>query len=187
MGLAVRVLHVRAVAIYFALLFLAIVGSAAWSGVPFTKAVVGTIGIVIGGIAACSLLCLFAWLIQRSTLYTITSRRVVMRFGIALPMSVNIPFASIHAADQKVHGDGSGDIALSLEGPARQSLVVLWPHVRPWHTVRPQPAFRCVPKANEVAETLARAVTDSAQRKLSFEEPARPEPIPMRIGQSAAA
>lgn len=186
-GLAIRVLHVRAIAIYFALLFAWIAGSAVWSGVPYGKAMLGNIGIVAGGIAACGLLCLFAWLMQRSTLYTITSRRVVMRFGIALPMSANIPFTAVHSADLKLCADGSGDIALSLEGPGRQSLVVLWPHVRPWHTVRPQPALRCVPNANDVAETLARAVTAVAHRKLPFSDTAKSDArlVPMR--ESAAA
>jgi Bacterial PH domain len=186
-GMAIRVLHVRAVAIYFALLFASIAGSAVWSGVPYGKAMLGNIGIVAGGVAACALLCLFAWLMQRSTLYTITTRRVVMRFGIALPMSANIPFAAIHSADLKLYSDGSGDIALSLAGPSRQSLVVLWPHVRPWHTVRPQPALRCVPNAREVAETLATAMTVVAHRKLPLTEKAKPDAMLVPIRESAAA
>ncbi len=186
-GLAIRILHVRAVAIYFSLLFASIVGSAVWSGVPYGRAVLGNLGIVAGGVAACALLCLFAWLMQRSTLYTITSRRIVMRFGIALPMSANIPFAAIQSADLKLCADGSGDIALSLDGPGRQSLVVLWPHVRPWHTVKPQPALRCVANASDVAKTLARAVAAVAHRQLAFTDTIKSDArlVPMR--ESAAA
>jgi hypothetical protein len=186
-GIALHVLHVRAVAIYFGLLFAGVTGSAIWSGAPYGAAIVGNSGVVAGGIAACALLTLFAWLIHRSTLYTITTRRVVLRFGIALPMSANVPFSSIQAADLKLHGDGSGDIALALNGEGRQSLVVLWPHVRPWHTVRPQPALRCIPNAKEVAETLATAVTSAGHPRLVSVGTARPqaglEPVP----QSSAA
>lgn len=186
-GLAIRVLHARAVAIYFALLFAWITGAAVWSGVPYGKAMLGNVGIVVGGVAACGLLCLFAWLMQRSTLYTITSRRIVMRFGIALPMSANIPFTAVQAADLKPYADGSGDIALSLDGPGRQSLVVLWPHVRPWHTVRPQPALRCVPDAAQVAETLARAVTAAGLRNLRLAAPVEVSSGVLEPRESAAA
>jgi hypothetical protein len=175
------------VAVYFALLFLSIAGSAVWSGVAPDRAIVGNLGVVAGGIAACSLLCLFAWLIQRSTLYTITTRRVVMRFGTALPMSANIPFVAIHSADLKRYADGSGDIALSLEGAGRQSLVVLWPHVRPWHTVKPQPALRCIANAEVVADTLVRAVTSVAHRKLSVPDTAKPDAPLFPMREPAAA
>ena len=37
----------------------------------------------------------FAWASARTTVYTITNRRVVMRFGIALPMTLNLPFTLI--------------------------------------------------------------------------------------------
>lgn len=174
-GIALRVLHVRGVAIYFALLFACIAGSAIWSGVPFSKAVIGNSGVLLGGVAACALLTLFAWLIQRSTIYTVTTRRVVLRFGVALPMSANIPFSSIHAADLKQYGDGTGDLALAIAGSARQSLVVLWPHVRPWHTTWPQPTLRCIPNAKEVSETLAAAVTSAGLPRLVSVGPARSE------------
>ena len=38
---------------------------------------------------------LYAWLTARSSVYTITNRRVVLRFGVALPMTMNVPFAVI--------------------------------------------------------------------------------------------
>ncbi len=49
--------------------------------------------------AAILILSLLAYLIARTTIYSITSRRVVMRFGVALPMTVNIPFKAIRSAD----------------------------------------------------------------------------------------
>lgn len=187
-GIAFRVLHVRAIAIYFGLVFAWVAGSAIWSGVPYGRAIIGNSGVLAGGVAACALLCTFAWLIQRSTLYTITTRRVVLRFGVALPMSANIPFSAIQSADLKLQSDGSGDIALAVDGAARQSLVVLWPHVRPWRTVRPQPTLRCVPNAKSVAETLASAVAAlSPTKRLSVAATARPDASMHPIPQSSAA
>lgn len=187
-GIAFRVLHVRAIAIYFGLVFVWVAGSAIRSGVPYGRAIIGNSGVLAGGVAACALLCLFAWLIQRSTLYTITTRRVVLRFGVALPMSANIPFSVIQSADLKVHSDGSGDIALAVDGSARQSMVVLWPHVRPWRTVRPQPTLRCIPNAKSVAETLASAAaTVSQTKRLGVAATARPDASMQPIPQSSAA
>ena len=48
--------------------------------------------------AAMGLLVLLAWLVARNTVYTITNRRVVMRIGVALTITMNIPFSKIEAA-----------------------------------------------------------------------------------------
>ena len=58
-------------------------------------------------------LSLMAWAYARATVYTITSRRLVMRIGIALPMTWNLPFRRIASADLTVRNDGRGDISLS--------------------------------------------------------------------------
>ena len=39
-----------------------------------------------------------AWLSARNTVYTITDRRVVMRIGIVLTLTFNLPFKRIAAA-----------------------------------------------------------------------------------------
>ena len=46
--------------------------------------------------------------------YTITSKRVLFQFGVALPMTMNIPFGKIANAALKTYRDGSGDIPLHL-------------------------------------------------------------------------
>ncbi len=40
-----------------------------------------------------------AWLSARSTVYTLTDRRMVMRMGIVLTVTFNLPFKRIAAAD----------------------------------------------------------------------------------------
>jgi hypothetical protein len=120
-------------------------------------------GLLAGlGLGAVGLLCLFAWLTQRTTLYTITTRRVVMRFGIALPMTVNLPFLQIAAAGVRLHADGTGDLPLSLAGAQRAAYLIFWPHVRPWRMAKAEPMLRGVPNGERVARILSRALAAAA-------------------------
>ena len=99
-----------------------------------------------------------AWATARTTVYTITSRRVVMRIGVALSMSINVPFKRIVSADLKALVSGCGDIALGIGGKDRFAYLALWPHARPWKLANPQPMMRAVPEAAAVARTLAEAI-----------------------------
>ena len=71
-------------------------------------------------LAAVGLLALLAWLTARTTVYTITSRRVVMRFGVALPMTHQpARSASIDVRGPQAARDGTGDMPLALTGAGR--------------------------------------------------------------------
>ena len=85
-----------------------------------------------------------------------------MRFGVAIPITVNLPFAQIANAALREHGDGTGDIPLTLAGKVRSSYLILWPHARPWHFSPPQPMLRAIPDAAKVARTLASALSAAA-------------------------
>ena len=76
--------------------------------------------------------------------YTITSKRVLFQFGVALPMTMNIPLSTIASAALQIYRDGSGDIPLALSDSERVSFAVLWPHVRPWQLPTPN---RCCARA----------------------------------------
>ena len=80
-----------------------------------------------------------------------------MRIGAALTVTLNLPFSQIARADLNTRRDGTGTIALDLLGDTRLSYLVCWPHVRPWHIRRTQPALRCIPKAKEIANLLSEA------------------------------
>lgn len=99
-----------------------------------------------------------AWATARTTVYTITSRRVVMRIGVALSMTINVPFKRIVSADLKPLPRGCGDIALGIGGKDRFAYLALWPHARPWKLANPQPMMRALPDAQAVARTLAEAI-----------------------------
>jgi len=161
-SMALRAMRVRQFAIYFAIL-------AAWgvlgglsSGTPALDVALSTLRLGALAVLALALLALFAWLVARTTLYTITSRRVVMRVGIALPMTLQIPFGRIHSADLRSWADATGDISLTLSAGERVAYLVLWPHTRPWKIARPLPTLRAVADATSVARILGRALAASA-------------------------
>jgi hypothetical protein len=156
-ALARRAFHVWQVAAYFVILL----GWSAWhaadtgelAGLPRTALVLAVLAV-----AAMAVLMVIAWLTQRTTVYTITSRRVVIRFGIALPMTINLPFRQVVGAGLRLHADGTGDLPIALTEKAKIAFPILWPHVRPWRLVRPEPMLRCVPEAAQVGQILARAL-----------------------------
>ncbi len=149
-ALARHAFHIRVVAVYFSLLVGWRVLGSMMSGHDLRYALLGALGI--------ALFCLFAWLIARTTTYTITQKRVVLTYGMALPKSLNLPFSAIESADMKLHPNGTGDIALRLPASKRLSYLLLWPHVRSGAQGRAQPVLRCIPTPKEASEILARAV-----------------------------
>ena len=156
-ALALRAFHLRKVAVYFALLMAlrgfvhaaggATLADAAWAALtPLPLALLGL-----------GLLALLAWLSARGTVYTLTDRRIVMRIGIVLTVTYNLPFARIAGASLQRGHDGCGDIALELAGGDRIAWLQLWPHARPWRVRQPQPALRALPDAERVAARLTEA------------------------------
>lgn len=157
-SLAVRALHVRKVALYFALLATWRIGDGLSAGQALPEALVaGSLVAVPAGLAI-GLLVLIAWQMGRTTIYTVTSERLMLRFGIALPMTANIPFTLVHSADLKVWGDGSGDIPVTVKAGSGVSGLLFWPHVRPWSFGNARPMLRGIPDAERVADLFGRAL-----------------------------
>ncbi len=103
---------------------------------------------------------LFGWmslLVAKTTVYTLTDKRLVMRIGIVLNLSFNIPLRRIQAADVRRLANGSGEIAISLHADDKIAYPHLWPHARPWHLANPQPMLRGLPKVAPVASLLESA------------------------------
>jgi len=155
-SLARRVFHVRKVAVYFGVVGALQVATALADGESLREALGGLALLVSVAALAIGLLVLLAQLSARTTLYTITDRRVVMRVGIVLTMTFNLPFARIASAGLRQHGDGTGDLPLEL-GEASIGYAHLWPHARPWRLARPEPMLRCVPDALRVGRLLSDA------------------------------
>lgn len=124
------------------------------------------------GAVTCVILFLIALVQARSTVYTITTARVAMRIGVALTVTLNLPFRQIGAANLAVKPNGTGTIALQTLGDTRISYLVCWPHVRPWHFNRTQPALRAIPDAAAVAKILAEAAETRMSQPIITQTPA---------------
>ncbi len=157
-SLAVRVFHTRALSIYCGVILGWRVATAFYDGHGFAGAVNAVLWLAPFMLAAVGILALLAWWVGRTTVYTITNRRVVMRYGIAFDMALNIPFTVVASAALKTYPDGTGNIALTITGPDRMAYLALWPHARPWRLVRAEPMLRTIPEAAKVAELLAGAL-----------------------------
>ncbi|NOT69959.1 MAG: PH domain-containing protein [Hyphomicrobium sp.] len=157
-GVAQRVLQTRAVGFYFALLAAVPLVTALASGASLTSAIGTTLRVAIAGAIAIAILTVLSRLIARTTIYSLTSKRIVMRYGVAFPMTVNIPFNEIASVDCKTYADGSSDIALATSGPLRLSYLHLWPHARSWRFEKAEPTLRVVPDGAAVAKSLAEAM-----------------------------
>ena len=96
-------------------------------------------------------------------MFTITNRRVVMRYGVALPWSLNLPYRTIESAAVNVQKDGTADIAVVSPGLGRISYLHLWPFARPWRINSAQPMMRALPDGLEVARILAGALKTFAK------------------------
>lgn len=158
--LAFQAFHLRLVAAYFAVMLLWRVTTAMAAGESAARAIGAAASVAPIALAGLGLLAFLAWLNARTTVYTITSRRVVMRFGAAVPKAINIPFKIIESADIRLSPDGSGDIALTLQAPNKIAFLQLWPHARPWRLRTPNPSLRAVRAAGDVASTLAAAMRE---------------------------
>lgn len=184
-GVARHVLHVRWVAAYFAALLAWTVGSSLAAGTPAASVAVSTGRLAALALVPILLIAAYAWGLSRTSAYAITNRRVLIRTGIALPATVNLPFSVIDAAAVKQNADGSGDIAMTMVAGSRASYLMLWPHLRPWRLGAVQPAFRAVPDAAQAAQVLGRALAAAAD--LPVQVAPAPMPAAARPGPRAAA
>jgi lipid-A-disaccharide synthase-like uncharacterized protein len=120
------------------------------------------------------LLCSIGYIQARSTVYTITNRRVVMRIGAALTMTLNLPFTKIdNAAVAKKRG-GFGNIAFETSGNTKFSYFVLWPHARSWYFGKPQPTLKCIPDIEKVSSILGEAAKSRVIEKDNNTQPGAP-------------
>lgn len=157
-SLGYHAFHVRSLGIYFTALIGLHLGARLMQGHPMAEIVTGmswqlglaalTLGILTG----------IAGMYARSTVYTLTNRRLVLRYGVAVPMMINLPLDKVASADLRTFREGTGDIALTPRSEIRLSYWALWPNIRPWRFSPVQPNLRCVEDPERVAALLAEAV-----------------------------
>lgn len=152
-----------------------VVGLAGWrvaagieDGLGLRAVLATAAGTLMFGAIVFALLWIAGHLMARGTIYTITTQRLVIRHGVAMPMAINIPFARIVDAAVSMPADNAlarqldgTTIALTSMPGARASFIALWPHVRPLKLRWPQPALRGLADGAHVAEILAKALAES--------------------------
>ncbi|MCB1742213.1 MAG: PH domain-containing protein [Gammaproteobacteria bacterium] len=185
---ATRVFRIHWIALYFLVLIL-------WRAIE-TQRSVGQLGTTLDTCATPLLLAALglgliagiAWLFTATTVFTVTSKRLVLRQGIAVPTTTNLPFASIEAARLRADSRGTGDIALQCVAGQRVSWLLLWPWVRPWHFSHPQPSLRGLSSAAEVGALIGDAMrTNEAQTTAGRATTADTAPAPAAGAVRAAA
>jgi hypothetical protein len=163
-ALASAAFHIKKLAIYFMLLMAACAWPALDAGagaMAVLQAIKWIAPITLIGLASVWML---AYMTARTTVYTLTNKRVVMRLGIVLTVSFNLPLKQIASADVRLLEGGFGDITLALEGSDRIAWVHLWPSVRPWRITKPEPTLRAIPNVQEVSVKLRDAWTQATGR-----------------------
>jgi len=160
---AVRVFHTRFVAGYFAILFAWTLFATVWEGGALASALSSGVWSLVAGALALGVLYGLAWLFARTTVYTLTNKRVAMRYGVALPMTINIPLRCIESAGLRVYSRGTGDIPFVLKGPDRFAYFHLWPNARPWSYSKAEPMIRAIPEVETAAQIIAHALVAHQQ------------------------
>jgi len=184
--LARRAFHIRGLALYFLALMVWRVASALSDGRTLLDALsYASMLLPLAGLAL-GLVTLLAWLSARNTAYAITTKRVLIKSGIALSGTLNLPLRYIENAGMKVHADGTGDFPLAIAKPERVAWMLAWPNVRPWRLTHPEPMLRAVPNPERVAAALAEALGGQVPRAASKMAQERPSSSPGMTAPTAA-
>lgn len=188
--LALHGFHLRKLAIYFVLLLVARVVVQGNAGA--TAADIAGSTALLAALAAVTLgfIAFYAWLAARAARYMVTNRRVIIRCGATLPMTINLPFDKLVSADLRVRPDGHGDLPVTLADDSRPSRVILWPHVKPWSLLRVKPMLRSLPDAQQAGTVLGEALhayADGSKARQSAPRIVRDEPTAMPANLSTSA
>jgi uncharacterized membrane protein len=186
-SLAVRAYHVRKVAVYFMVLVIWRILVGLNEGHTAGAILLSCLFLLALGTVGSGVLALLAYLNARSTVYSITSRRVLLRHGIAVPLTMNVPLKLIDKAALKYFANGTGDISLTLTRRERLGYMISWPHVRPGKITRPEPSLRGLADARAAAEILGAALAAEAGIKPTRVAAGPPEAVPLTSGPHSAA
>ncbi|MEO0958070.1 MAG: photosynthetic complex putative assembly protein PuhB [Pseudomonadota bacterium] len=129
-------------------------------------------------LVAMGVLAAMAYASAAQTIYTVTNRRVVLRFGLAMDISVNLPFPQIGRLDMARRWDGTTDLVLGLTGEHPLGIWHVWPNSKPWAWSRPQPMLRALPEGEKIARLLGDALVADQARRLGTDATSEAAPMP---------
>jgi hypothetical protein len=187
-AMATHVFHRRLFALYFAAITMWWVATTTvvFGSSDFMIGLAGRLGLAFAVLAIVEVLSRVS---ARTTWYAITNRRVVLKIGMVIEMSINIPFSTIESAGVGTFRDGTGQVLLSLVKSNRLAYIALWPHCRVFSINQPQPILRGLADAQHVGTLLANAVAEAsvddsnsrvertAAREVRQDATARPLPV----------
>jgi hypothetical protein len=120
---------------------------ATWSGMLIWQMLASAfVMLLIVGLAA---------VYSRTTRYSLTNERLIIKTGAAITIHINLPLQQIIGADLREYSDDTGDITLQVSQADKLYWLLMWPNVRSWW-VRPlRPVLRGLKDAPTVAHLLA--------------------------------
>ncbi|OUW05395.1 MAG: hypothetical protein CBD16_01045 [Betaproteobacteria bacterium TMED156] len=130
----------------------------------FENALIGFVGSFFLSVFCLLSVAFLAYLSSKTTVYSITNKRIVMRIGIVLTLTFNIPYKEIDAADLKLYSDSTGDISFRIKPSTKIAFIHLWPHCRFKSFSHPEPALRCIEQAKVVSEIVCGAWTKEVKQ-----------------------
>ena len=123
-ALAISAFRIRPVGAYFGLLLAWELASAWRSGASVSDMLALSTWIVGLSAAAIGILCGLAYFYARGTIYTLTTKRIVIRTGLALPITLNLPLSLIDTAAVGASTLGTKGITLAVAKPNRVAWLV---------------------------------------------------------------
>ena len=172
-ALALQAFHARQVALYFLFILGLRAAFVLSDGGTALQAAIAVLWLAPVAVFAVGMLLVMARLSSHTTVYTVTNKRVVMRVGIVLTLTFNLPLRALTGAGLREYAQlGTGDLPLLLDKKQKIAFFHLWPHVRPWRVAQPEPMLRAVKDAASVARLLQSAW--SAETGMSASQSAAP-------------
>ena len=165
-ALATRAMYLKYIAFYLVVLIAARTGYLIMDGEP----VATWSGMLVWQVLASALVMLLivglATVYSRTTRYSLTNERLIIKTGAAITIHINLPLQQITAADLREYSDGTGDITLQVSRAEKLYWLLLWPNVRSWW-IRPlRPVLRGLRDAQAVAHLLVKEVGEQGNIEL---------------------
>ena len=154
--IAKRVFYVKQITFYFALIIFVALGLN-FGKLSQTELILNFLLNFSLALTAMLLILGLSFLISSTAVYSLTNKRLVMRIGVVLTVTLNIPFNKIESAELKKYPDGSGDISIKLASGNKIAYPHLWPHCRSWFFSDPRPRLTGLKKVENVANHFAKS------------------------------
>ena len=185
-ALARDVLHIHWVALYLAAMLIWGAASDRANGAGPVDTFLAELPLFLLGLAVLGACAGFAMACARTTRYTVTTERCILRYGVALTGTLSLPLRRVASIAVAAAEDGTADILLALKPGPGVRFLKAWPHVRPWRFSRPQPMLRCVSDGVAVAALLSQAAAGVSPGVLHAAPATKPVVKPARDRSIAA-